>query len=256
MTSDTFGSFYKNFAHGSLAGMAGIVVSHPFDTIKTNYQEGRRLNFGNIGIVRQLYKGVLSPFFGVGLEKSVVFGVYYSTLPYTNSDVLSGALSGMAASVVVTPFERIKILLQTGQNLSGFKYRTLFQGLSATFTRETPGFALYFSIYNYLKGDNSISSLRSFSYGALAGTGAWIFIYPQDRIKTHMQAAKTRKLGFLESMKEIKNSNQIRNYKRNNIGNFIGIVRTFYKGFHLALIRAIPLHATAFMTVELCKKYL
>jgi solute carrier family 25 carnitine/acylcarnitine transporter 20/29 len=231
----------KNFVHGSLAGMAGILVSHPFDTIKTNYQEGKSL--GNIVNIRNLYRGVLSPFIGVGLEKAVVFGVYETTRKWTNSDIISGAMSGLSASLVVTPFERLKILLQTGQNLKGFNYRSLFQGLSATLTRETPGFALYFSIYNKLKGDDYISPINSFVYGGLAGMGAWVFIYPQDRIKTHMQATKEKRLGFIQSFKEIK------------ISENKGIIRTFYKGFHFALIRAIPLHATAFMTMELCKRY-
>jgi hypothetical protein len=35
-----------------------------------------------------------------------------------------------------------------------------------------------------------------------------------------------------------------------------GGYRGLYRGFHYALMRAVPLHATAFMTFELCKKYL
>ena len=35
-----------------------------------------------------------------------------------------------------------------------------------------------------------------------------------------------------------------------------GGYRGLYRGFHFALMRAIPLHATAFATMEFCKKYL
>ena len=76
--------------------------------------------------------------------------------------------------------------------------------------------------------------MESFSFGAIAGSTAWVFIYPQDRIKTHIQALKERKLGFMDGFKEILQD----------------------RGFHFALMRAIPLHATAFMTIELCKKHL
>ena len=67
-----------------------------------------------------------------------------------------GALSGLTASFIVTPFERIKILFQTNQGNYQFIRQNLnskfmFQGLSATFYRETPGFAIYFSTYNFLK---------------------------------------------------------------------------------------------------------
>ena len=31
----------QNFGYGYLAGMAGIVASHPFDTVKTNIQKNK-----------------------------------------------------------------------------------------------------------------------------------------------------------------------------------------------------------------------
>lgn len=229
----------KNFGYGYLAGMMGIIVSHPIDTLKTHFQQTNKLVFKN------LYRGLLPPLFGVGLEKAVVFGVYENTIKYTNSDIISGALSGLSASLVVTPFERLKILMQTGQSINNLKNINLFQGLSATFTRETPGFAIYFSVYNKLKFSNNdvtnIHPFKSFAYGALAGTASWLFIYPQDRIKTYMQAARDQKIGFIEAFTHIHKTEGI---------------TSFYRGFHLALLRAIPLHATAFMTVEMCKKYL
>lgn len=231
----------KNFGYGYLAGMMGIIASHPIDTLKTQYQQTNKMVFKN------LYKGLIPPLLGVGLEKAVVFGVYESTIKYTNSDIISGGLSGLSASLVVTPFERIKILLQTGQNISNIRNINIFQGLSATLTRETPGFAIYFSVYNKLKNqyyqdkiDTYIHPMRSFFYGALSGTASWIFIYPQDRIKTHMQAAYEKKIGFIEAFKHIQKTQGI---------------TSFYRGFHLALLRAIPLHATAFTTVELCKRH-
>jgi len=245
----------RNFGYGYIAGMAGIVTSHPFDTIKTNIQKKQVVNYG----IRNLYKGVAAPLFGVGLEKAIVFGTYETSKKYTNSDFISGGLAGLTASFVVTPFERIKILLQTNQTIEKqmLNRKFLFQGLSATFYRETPGFAIYFSTYNYLKNKmqqhqqhqqhfqcnqkkEEIRPLESFLIGAFSGCASWIFIYPQDRIKTQLQACKERQLGFKEGFKEDLND---------------GGYRGFYRGFHYALMRAIPLHATAFMTFELCKKY-
>ncbi len=232
----------NSFLYGFLAGFSGIVVSHPFDTIKTCIQEGKKINYN----FRFLYRGVFAPLLGVGLEKTIVFGTFENTKPYTNSDAISGAISGLTASIVVTPFERVKIILQVGEkfslkNVQKLSLGYLYQGFSATLTRETPGFAIYFSVYKYLKNnDKNISASRSFIYGALSGTFAWIFIYPQDRIKTHLQALTDKKLNFLQSFREILAQ---------------GGYKGFYKGFSFALMRAIPLHATAFMTMELCKKY-
>ena len=264
------GFMIRNFGYGYLAGMAGIAASHPFDTIKTNIQKRQVINYN----IRNLYKGVAAPLFGAGLEKAIVFGTYETTRKYTNSDFISGGLAGLTASFVVTPFERIKILLQTDQKIEKnmINRKFLFQGLSATFYRETPGFAIYFSTYNYLKNviqektylqeleeykkqnprlssyvsnkiekKEDIDPFHSFLIGAFSGCASWIFIYPQDRIKTHLQACKERQMGFREGLKEVLKD---------------GGYRGLYRGFHYALMRAVPLHATAFMTFELCKKYL
>jgi len=247
-------NYYKNFINGYISGVVAIIVSHPIDTIKTNIQEKKEININ----IRSLYRGLLAPLVGVGLEKSIVFGIYESTIKYTNSDIISGGLSGLSASFIVTPFERIKILLQTNQIIDKKLINPifLFQGLSATFYRETPGFAIYFSTYNYLKklrydflsshyldlkNIPNITSKESFIFGGISGCISWIFIYPQDRIKTHLQACKERNLGLRDGFREVLKE---------------GGYRGLYRGFHYALMRAIPLHATTFMTMELCKKYL
>ena len=254
---DNKSQYLNNFKFGLISGISAIIVSHPIDTIKTNIQESKPINYN----WKSLYKGLSAPLLGVGLEKSLVFGVFETTRPMTQSDVLSGALSGLIASFVVTPFERIKILFQTNQGNWGFvkqnlNHRFMFQGLSATLYRETPGFAIYFSIYNYLKENrkhmgkilnfdkdmpDKISLVESFVFGSIAGSTAWIFIYPQDRIKTHIQAITSKNITFVEGFKEIISR---------------GGYRGLYKGFHFSLMRAIPLHATAFATMEFCKKYL
>jgi len=264
---------YQQFINGWIAGISAVIVSHPFDTYKTHIQENKIMpNYK----LRTLYKGISAPLLGVGFEKAVVFGVYESTIMHTSkwcksiwgdnmyafvaSNAMSGGLSGMCASFIVTPFERIKILLQTASTTPkpsiiatpsttatplGTNVRSIFQGLSATFYRETPGFAIYFSTYNYLKykyeQDNKkrLGLVNSFIYGGIAGSTSWIFIYPQDRIKTKIQALRDTHMSFKECFNEI--------VKKEGINGL-------YKGFSYALLRAIPLHATAFMTMEMCKK--
>lgn len=246
------------YVGGGLSGICGVILSHPFDTIKTNFQANKKMILKpNLQTFKNLYKGITPPIIGVGLEKSIVFGTYELTKHFldkkNNNDyintALSGACSGLSASVIVTPFERIKILLQTNNfkmNAIPLNPKFYFRGLSATFTRETPGFAIYFSLYEYLKKKYyldhgiSITPQGSFLFGGLAGTFSWIFIYPQDRIKTEMQA-KMNNNTFLKILTKI--------YREEGI-------LSFYKGFHYALMRAIPLHAGTFMTMEIIKKYL
>lgn len=234
----------RNFLYGGISGVFGVCISHPFDTIKTNIQNGNKISIkSNINTLKFLYRGIIPPIIGVGFEKAIVFGTYEFFNNKMNENEfntaripIAGALSGLVASFVVTPFERFKILLQTGANIN-FSYRTLFRGLSATFTRETPGFAIYFSTFEYLKGktNGDLKPYMSFLYGATAAVASWIFIYPQDKIKTIIQANQKSNITFLSCFKNlIKNGDA-------------------YRGFSLALMRAIPLHAATFMMMEILK---
>ena len=231
--------FDNYYFKGCISGMTGIVLSHPVDTIKTSIQTNNKIIFN----IKHLYKGITSPLIGVGFEKAIVFGTYNYCKNNYNNIPLSGAISGLAASVIVSPYERIKIMKQTNQNISYKQLVSpsfLFKGLSATFTREVPGFAIYFSTYEYLKNhfytkkNKDISIFSSFIFGGMSGTMAWIFIYPQDRIKTILQSEQNT-----EIKKIIKNIYKTGGFKQ------------FYSGFSFAVMRAILLHSGTFCTMEM-----
>jgi hypothetical protein len=237
-------SFINNYyIKGCMSGMTGIILSHPIDTIKTYRQTNGILFKYNF---RNLYRGISSPLIGVGIEKALVFGTYNYCRKNDYNIPLSGAFAGFLASIVVSPYERIKILHQTNQKIDYKKCiepSFIFKGLSTTFTREIPGFAIYFSTYEklkdyfYTKNNMNISIPASFIFGGISGTCAWIFIYPQDRIKTIIQSNNTM---------NIRNTiNMI--YK-------MGGLRHFYSGFSYAVGRAILLHSGTFCMMEILNK--
>jgi solute carrier family 25 carnitine/acylcarnitine transporter 20/29 len=254
-------NYYINYyIKGGVSGICGVVLSHPIDTIKTHIQSGKPLKTFTPTLIN-LYKGITAPLLGVGIEKAIVFGTYNYCLREQNMPIwLSGAFSGLTASLIVSPYERIKILKQSNIVVNGgWKHiinpKFLFKGLSATFTRETPGFAIYFSVYENLKyhlhtkSNTQIPLINSFIYGGLSGTIAWIFIYPQDRIKTilQMQMQTANKQSIPTIIKNI--------YKGDISGNIsskgIGGIKQFYKGFSWAVGRAILLHSGTFCIMEL-----
>lgn len=246
-TDITFNSLIPNnhYVKGAMSGMFGILLSHPVDTIKTARQSTTN-NIIKSYSLRTLYRGILSPLFGVGFEKALVFGTYTHLRKDFNIPVsIAGGISGFAATMIVTPYERIKILQQTKQSItikdiSNPKF--LFKGLSATWSREIPGFAIYFSVYEFLKNhfytsqNKDISIISSFVFGGLSGSSAWLFIYPQDRIKTIIQSDNYSK-------KTIKNLIQ-ETYKS-------GGIRQFYVGFSWAIYRAVLLHSGTFCMMEI-----
>ena len=240
------------FAIGAISGMSGVIISHPIDTIKTNIQKNGVFNRSQLNTATKLYRGIWSPLLGVGFEKAIVFGMYAKTqsvfengerdLPLANA--ISGAVAGLSASFLVTPYERIKILLQNGTSIQSntFTLGSLFRGLSMTFTREVPGFAIYFTTYEWMKYNfhtkqrQPFQHYHSFLYGGASGAAAWIFIYPQDRIKTIIQSA------VMENRENGKGLTYYWNYIRKTGG--------FYKGFSWALYRAILLHSGTFAMME------
>jgi solute carrier family 25 carnitine/acylcarnitine transporter 20/29 len=230
----------NNYIKGCISGMFGIIISHPIDSIKTHYQTTKGTKFRYS--ITNLYRGITSPLIGVGIEKAIVFGTYNYCRQNALNTPLSGAISGLAASLIVSPYERVKIMKQTGQIVT-FSPSFLFKGLSATFTREVPGFAIYFSTYEWLKhrfytsNNESITIPSSFLFGGISGTMAWIFIYPQDRIKTVLQSSTT---------------SSIRDIIYNTYSS--GGLKQFYSGFSFAVGRAILLHSGTFCMMEILSK--
>jgi hypothetical protein len=104
-------SIITKYINGGISGMCGVILSHPIDTIKTHIQTGNVLSSFKPSFTN-LYKGLAAPLIGVGLEKAIVFGTYNYMYSKTDNIPLSGAISGLVASLVVTPYERIKILKQ------------------------------------------------------------------------------------------------------------------------------------------------
>jgi len=250
-----------SYINGSLSGMFGVILSHPIDTVKTARQSKIKINYNFLN----LYKGIIPPLIGVGLEKAIVFGTYQYLRKLDFNVPVSGAISGFVATFIVTPYERLKILKQTSQKVNTNIFQ-LYKGFSATFTREVPGFAIYFSTYHTLKNyynnkvngeinkvngeinkvngeinkvngeiNKKLSPEISFLFGGISGFMAWVFIYPQDRIKTIIQSST--------------NDKKILTLIKNTFNN--GGLKSFYSGFSFAISRAILLHAGTFMMFEI-----
>ena len=235
------------FVSGMIGGVVGTLFSHPADTIKTRIQSGTANTLSQSIKMGNLYRGISAPLFGIGFEKLIVFGFYGECKKYGLSDGISGLIGGFASTLVVVPVDRIKIIMQNKEPItkSLFIPSSLYKGFSITLFRETPGFGIYFTTYNKLtnKFNQEKSLSKSFIFGSLSGLTSWIFIYPSDLIKTRFQ-----------SVKETSTSNSVTSVIK-SIYKIDGL-RGFYRGFSLAIMRALPLHGGVFLGYEYSKKCL
>jgi solute carrier family 25 carnitine/acylcarnitine transporter 20/29 len=237
---------HNNFTFGLIGGFVGTIVSHPFDTIKTRIQTNKASNITNAIKLGKLYSGIIPPLFGIMLEKSIVFGFYEKSKSYGINNFWSGIIGGFASTVIVTPIDSIKINIQNQEVVSLKKLlspKQLYKGFIPTIFRETPGFGIYFYTYNKLTDNynKTNNNFKTFCFGSLSGFSAWIFIYPSDLIKTKYQS---NNISLTSTIINIWNDKNI-NYPFLN----------FYKGFNLAILRAIPLHGGVFFGYELAKKH-
>ncbi|KAF9359619.1 hypothetical protein BGX26_011955 [Mortierella sp. AD094] len=195
----------KDLLFGSVAGVAGKFVEFPFDTIKVRLQtqpldhpifkgpyDCFRQTVRNEGFLG-LYNGLSSPLVGAMLENAVLFVGYRRAqdmlreliaIPDQGAEpaplsipmlCLSGGISGVFASMVLTPVELVKCKLQVQQighlytkkdktvsipkavhsgPLSVIKHiytqngiRGFYLGHFPTFLRETGGGAAWFGTY-------------------------------------------------------------------------------------------------------------
>jgi solute carrier family 25 carnitine/acylcarnitine transporter 20/29 len=252
-----------------IGGFVGTVFSHPFDTIKTRIQSGKARNFkqalsltptnqykGTLTplhklfaicpflTVRDLYRGVSAPLFGIGFEKLIVFGFYGECKKLGFGDGFSGLVGGFASTLVVVPVDRIKIIMQNKEAVTRncFSLSSLYKGFSITLFRETPGFGIYFTTYNKLANNfNQEKNLfKSFVFGSASGLTSWVFIYPSDLIKTKYQAIQNNSnITICQVIKNI--------YLQDG-------PKGFYRGFSFAIMRALPLHGGVFLGYEYSKK--
>ncbi len=242
----------NDFLYGLFGGISGTIISHPFDTIKTRIQSNKVSSFQQAFKMRKLYSGITPPLVGIMLEKSIVFGFYEKSKSYGFNNFFSGIIGGFMSTVIVTPVDRLKINYQNQdfKLQNALTIRNLYKGFTPTIFRETPGFGIYFSTYNFLteKYNKNYNNFKTFGFGSLSGLCAWMFIYPSDLIKTKYQS-NNNDLTLSNTIKKIWSSN-------NDSNNIIKGFRNFYKGFSLAIMRAMPLHGGVFLGYEIAKKYL
>uniref|UniRef100_A0A1A7Y5K3 Mitochondrial basic amino acids transporter n=1 Tax=Iconisemion striatum TaxID=60296 RepID=A0A1A7Y5K3_9TELE len=176
-----------DFIAGCIGGAAGVLVGHPFDTVKVRLQVqnvDRPLYRGTFhcfqSIIRQesvfgLYKGIGSPMMGLAFINAIVFGVQGNTMRLLGRDTptnqfAAGAAAGTIQCVICCPMELAKTRMQmqgTGEKKSSRKlyknsldclvriYRRegvwgVNRGMVTTLIRETPGFGVYFLSYDVL----------------------------------------------------------------------------------------------------------
>ena len=164
---------------GGLGGQLAAACVHPLDVLKTRAQAGMAWDVRSIVKsegVRGFYRGVTVPLVSQPLYIGTAFAGYElgnqlwdaHARPHLRSGslddalrlVFAGALGGAVCATCVTPFERLKVRMQSQTGVPLGPLRTardlcargglpaLFAGLGATIAREVPGTIIWFAAYD------------------------------------------------------------------------------------------------------------
>jgi solute carrier family 25 (mitochondrial carnitine/acylcarnitine transporter), member 20/29 len=232
----------NDFTTGFIAGAAGTIVGHPFDSVKvysqlyqynSNWKSCKSIadKFGPIGF----FNGVTSSLFSRALTKGVIFSTYERALrlkPLSNFDyyqrlAAAGIISGVSCALISAPIEYVKI-----QNQLGFRFYKQIQqtglskinfGLKQTLLRDCPYYGIYFPLYDYLKKNNVPMA------GGFVGCISWAAVYPFDSLKSREQSKNSIKL--------------------------VSKYRGLYKGLLPTMIRAFPVHYTTLIVYDKLKEW-
>ncbi|XP_057715619.1 mitochondrial basic amino acids transporter isoform X2 [Corythoichthys intestinalis] len=249
-----------DFAAGCVGGAAGVLVGHPFDTVKT------------LG----LYKGLGSPMMGLTFINAIVFGVQGNAMRKLGRDTplnqfLAGASAGAIQCVICCPMELAKTRMQmqgTGEKKSKRKMyknsldcllriynkegiRGINRGMVTTLLRETPGFGVYFLAYDVLtrqlgcEPEDPYLIPKLLFAGGMSGIASWISTYPVDVIKSRLQA---------DGVGGVHRYGGIADCVRQSVRKEGW--RVFTRGLTSTLLRAFPVNATTFATVTLFLLYM
>lgn len=260
----------SNFAAGWLAGIGQVLVGQPFDAVKirlqtsplqndalrnlwsisekatTPYAMHKFYNHSKVTVeitnsslrcikqmlkhegLKSFYKGSTPPLLGIGLITAVQFSVRDRC-----SSLYGGMLAGLAGSVLVSPFELIRIRMQLSKETVSFLSTFLqtgivgcYRGFASVVLRESIGMGAYFWTYDRIMRycNNPLVA------GSIAGIAFWSSIYPIDIVKSGMQSSTTK--SYKVVVKKL--------WKMNG----------FFNGFLPCLARAIPVNAVSFFIYE------
>jgi solute carrier family 25 (mitochondrial carnitine/acylcarnitine transporter), member 20/29 len=162
---------------------------------------------------------------------------------------VAGGFSAIPTTIITTPMERIKVVIQTQDQIAGGrKYKgmfdagshmlkdggiaSLYRGTFATLARDIPGSAAYFVAYEFVyrslkpKDSDSMSISSTLFAGGMAGVAMWSIAIPPDVIKSRIQSAPSGTYnGFFDCAAKMVAQEG---------------VRSLFKGLGPALLRAFP----------------
>ncbi|CAD5228351.1 unnamed protein product [Bursaphelenchus xylophilus] len=215
---------FQQITAGGSAGLVEVCVMHPLDVMKTRLQLGSQFYKGLGDVfrktlteegIRGFYKGIIPPIIAETPKRATKFLTFeqykhafqsFHGIPEWGQISLAGAAAGLTEACVNTPFELVKVRLQSDRSKTNIKtsrqvakevlntrgIRGIYTALGATMYRNGTWNCIYFGLYHNVKPllptDPVQNLLSRMGVGFCAGTIASVANIPFDVVKSRIQA--------------------------------------------------------------------
>jgi hypothetical protein len=139
----TSNKFIFDVSNSIGAGVITSLITHPIDYIKINTQMNK-FDFN----IKHVYRGYSKTFAKATIGGATFFPIYDLVKDNFSNQVLSSGISAILSTIIMQPFDYLKIRNIYG--ITHFKFANLFDGMGLNMIRIVPHFVITMNIIEYL----------------------------------------------------------------------------------------------------------
>lgn len=223
---------------GFTQGLVRVIVSYPFDYIRTNLQTQEYksslsfLKHNNFNIIK-LYKGVSIPLITVPMDRSIQYAIF-EKFQKTNGPIVSSLYSSLFSAIYAIPSNYFNTVLITNNKSIKDTFKALketknpYRGLQVELPKNFLGSFLYTSVYGLLRKYVPKDYTNYFMFGIVSSSSMWSVIYPLDTIRVIRQ---TKNMSYYDIIKQTP-------------------LKQLYSGFPIVILRSVPSAGIGMLTYE------
>ena len=230
---------------GFLQGITRVLISYPFDYIRTNIQTQEYKNiisyiYQKKLTVKDAYRGCTIQLVSIPIDRSIQFYLF-EKISKNNPIYIASISSSILSSIYSVPMNFLTTQVITGHSALSFKNiqqflknKNQYTGFTADLSKSLIGSILYTSSYGYLRKLIDKERHNYFIFGIIASISSWSVIYPLDTLRVIKQTTNY-------SYKEIIKMTTFKQY---------------YSGFSIILMRSVPSAGAGMFVYEKSKQFL
>jgi hypothetical protein len=224
---------------GFIQGIVRVLVSYPFDYIRTNIQTQEFKNVVDFYkktnmSVNKLYNGVSIPLITIPIDRAIQFYIFEECNKRKYSLFQSSLIATLLSSIYSVPINYMQTIIMTKNSINIVNKNKIigYNGFYSDLSRNIASSFLYLGIYGKLREIIPKEKHNYFLFGVTASSVMWSIVYPLDTIRVLKQTSDS------SYIKIIKNTH----------------IRNYYRGLPIVILRSMPSSGFGMMAYEFTKK--